>query len=454
MYSEATAIRVEDLGKQYSLFARPRDRLLQMLFRGRRQYFRMLDAVRNVSFSVQKGEVVGIVGHNGSGKSTLLQMICGTLTPTSGQIEVEGRISALLELGAGFNPEFTGRENIFLNAALLGMSRQHIEEKLDEIIVFSGIPDFIDRPVKTYSSGMVVRLAFAVATAVDPDIFVVDEALAVGDEAFQRKCFDRIHQMKERGATILFVSHAANTVVELCDRALLMDHGELLLDGRPGEVMTQYHKLLFARDGEKSVVREAIRRQAEKGVAVVSASGSHEAPPAIAPDVNVNGVEPEHPEDYLPSMQSEQVVSYPGGGAEILNPRLLDMSGYRVNRLYRGRHYVFAYELRVETDQEGVRCGMMIRTAKGLELAGRTSATDRDGLMLKAGKLCRIRYTFLCRMNPGLYYFNAGSSALHEGERVFLHRLVDAVMSRVEVESDDLRQGLVDLEIDPDIEIV
>lgn len=189
------AITVRNLGKCYRIYSRPQDRLKQAIFRGRRQYFREFWAVRNVSLDVRHGETVGIMGRNGCGKSTLLQMICGTLKPTSGAIQINGRIAALLELGAGLNPEFTGRDNIYTKAAILGLSREEIDARYDQIVAFSELGEFIDQPVKIYSSGMYVRLAFAVASSIEPDILVVDEALAVGDEAFQRKCFaDRSHQ--------------------------------------------------------------------------------------------------------------------------------------------------------------------------------------------------------------------------------------------------------------------
>lgn len=223
------AIRVNNLSKCYQLYNQPSDRLKQFLWRGKRQYFREFWALHDVSFEVGKGEVLGIIGRNGAGKSTLLQLLCGTLTPTSGNVEVHGRIAALLELGAGFNPEFTGRENIFMSAAILGLSPKEIEERYEDIVDFSGIRDFIDQPVKTYSSGMYVRLAFSVATSVNPDILIVDEALSVGDGEFSRKSFDRIMAMKARGTTILFCSHSIYQVEALCQRALWLDNGQIRL---------------------------------------------------------------------------------------------------------------------------------------------------------------------------------------------------------------------------------
>ena len=238
--SSEPAISVSHLSKFYQLYAQPSDRLKQFLWRGKRQYFREFWSLRDVSFDVAKGEVLGIIGRNGAGKSTLLQLLCGTLTPSSGHVKVQGRIAALLELGSGFNPEFTGRENVYLSASIMGLSRQEIEERFEEIVDFSGIGDFIDQPIKTYSSGMYVRLAFSVATSVNPDILVVDEALSVGDGEFARKSFDRIRAMKEAGKTILFCSHSLYQVEAFCDRVLWLDHGHIRLFGNPGEVVQNY----------------------------------------------------------------------------------------------------------------------------------------------------------------------------------------------------------------------
>ncbi|TRW92210.1 ABC transporter ATP-binding protein [Candidatus Methylobacter oryzae] len=241
----AVAIDVKHLSKCYQLYNQPHDRLKQFLWGGRRQYFREFWALKDVNFEVAKGEVLGIIGRNGAGKSTLLQLLCGTLTPSSGHVEVGGRITALLELGAGFNPEFTGRENVYLSASILGLSKQEIDERFEEIVEFSGIREFLDQPVKTYSSGMYVRLAFSVATSVDPDILIVDEALSVGDGEFARKSFDRIRSMKEAGKTILFCSHSLYQVEAFCDRALWLDHGQLMHFDEPQKVVQRYSKFLL-----------------------------------------------------------------------------------------------------------------------------------------------------------------------------------------------------------------
>jgi lipopolysaccharide transport system ATP-binding protein len=232
-------IEAQDLSKAYAIFKRPEDRLKQMLFRGRRRFYDEYWALRNVSLSVRRGETVGVIGRNGSGKSTFLQMVCGTLQPTSGRISVRGRIAALLELGAGFNPEFTGKENVYLAASILGLPSREIDRRYADIVDFAGIGDFIEHPVKLYSSGMYARLAFAVAAHVDADVLIVDEILSVGDAAFTQKCMRFIRRFREKG-TLFFVSHDTGQVVNLCDRVIWLDRGEVREIGPAKEVCRRY----------------------------------------------------------------------------------------------------------------------------------------------------------------------------------------------------------------------
>lgn len=238
------AILAHHLSKCYQLYAQPKDRLKQLIWGQRRQYYQALWALREIDLAIMPGEVIGIVGKNGSGKSTLLQLICGTLTPTSGKVQINGRLAALLELGAGFNPEFTGRENIWMNAAIIGLTQQEIADRIEQIIDFSEIRHFIDQPVKTYSSGMYVRLAFSIAISVDPDILIIDEALSVGDGAFARKSFNRIMQLRDSGKTILFCSHSLFQIESLCNRAFWINQGKLMAEGDVKQVVTAYQQFL------------------------------------------------------------------------------------------------------------------------------------------------------------------------------------------------------------------
>ena len=257
--SSDVAIKVSNVSKHYQVYEKPVDRIKQSLFRGKRQYYTEFRALNNISFEVNKGETVGIIGINGSGKSTLLQMICGTLTPTNGDINLNGRVAALLELGAGFNPEFTGRENVYMNATILGLCKHEIDIKYNDIVEFADIGEFIEQPVKTYSSGMYVRLAFAVIAHVEADILVIDEALSVGDAFFVQKCMRYLREFMKNG-TVIFVSHDTGAVVNLCDRVALIDHGKIVEIGEPKTVVGHYLAALYGKNQKVGGVIEDGRK--------------------------------------------------------------------------------------------------------------------------------------------------------------------------------------------------
>ncbi|HNW40152.1 MAG TPA: ABC transporter ATP-binding protein, partial [Candidatus Omnitrophota bacterium] len=251
--SSEVVLKIENIGKRYEIYNAPHHRLLQTLFRGRKQFYKEFWALRDVSFEVKRGECVGIIGRNGSGKSTLLQVVTGTLEPTLGKVEVRGRVSALLELGSGFNPEFTGRENVYVNGAILGLSKAEMDKKFDEIAAFADIGEFIEQPVKIYSSGMYVRLAFAIAINVDPDILIIDEALSVGDIRFQVKCYRKLEEFREKGKTIVFVSHSSTDVVRLCNRAIWLDSGSIRKSGISKNIVEEYHAWMVHDTGVQQV---------------------------------------------------------------------------------------------------------------------------------------------------------------------------------------------------------
>ncbi len=264
--SSEIAIRVSNLSKCYQIYDRPHHRLMQSIFR-RKKYFRDFWALRDVSLEVKRGEVLGIIGRNGAGKSTLLQAICGTATPTSGDVTVSGRVAALLELGAGFNPDFTGRENAFLNAAILGMTRDEIAARFDDIVAFAELDEFIDEPVKTYSSGMFMRLAFAVAIHVSPEILIIDEALSVGDVAFRNKCLERLQVLVGQGVTILFVTHDISTLQLLCSRVVWLEHGQIRGIGDPIRVSQDYYAdALGQKSAEVPVASILVQQETGKAV--------------------------------------------------------------------------------------------------------------------------------------------------------------------------------------------
>lgn len=426
--SDRPAIVIEDVTKIFSIFKRPTDRLLQMLSMGRRRYYETFVALNRIDVTIHRGETVGIVGPNGSGKSTLLQIIAGLLQPSGGRVSVSGRAAALLELGAGFNPEFTGRENIYLNASILGLSQAEIDSRYDDIVTFSGLGEFIDRPVATYSSGMYVRLAFSIAASVDPDILIVDEALAVGDEGFQRKCLARIEALRDRGTTILFVSHAMGMITQLCDRAVLMDRGEVLLVGEPKLVASNYYRLTHAPAVDRERVRSEIR----------SALAEEEA------EVHAGLDE---------TLMSQSRIEYESLGARILNPRIETVNGVRVNQLSRGRMYKVRYDVVFDRDCDEVRYATLFKTKTGVELAGRATHRLHDAMPCpRAGEHIELTFEFPCSFMPGTYFINVGVNGLVDGERQSLHRIMDAVMFQVLPDNDDSLVGLLDIGIIPSVD--
>lgn len=298
--SHNIAISLKGLSKTFYRYQRPVDRLL-LQFKGLARFARFdtISGLKPLDLTIRRGEVVGLVGRNGAGKSTLLQLVCNTLSPSSGELHVNGKIAALLELGSGFNPEFTGRENVYMSAAIAGLSRRQVQDKFEEIHRFSGIGDFIDQPVKTYSSGMYVRLAFAVATSVEPDILVVDEALSVGDGAFARKSFDRIMALRDSGATILFCSHSLYQVDTLCDRALWVEGGEVLADDIPSVVIPRYEQFLAGEDSSQREVRNSAAEEQRRPIPKGSAR-------LLATNITIDG---QTPSARHPAVSGESTLS-------------------------------------------------------------------------------------------------------------------------------------------------
>lgn len=441
------AISLRGVSKCFKRYQKPVDRLKDLLLPGKNRSTECW-AVRNIDLDIPKGQTFGIVGRNGSGKSTLLQIIVKTLMPTTGDVKVNGRVSALLELGSGFNPEFTGRQNVFFNGRLLGLSQSEIEEKFDSIAAFAEIGDFIEQPVKTYSSGMFVRLAFAVASSVDPDILVVDEALSVGDEAFQRKCYARIQSIQERGGTILFVSHSATSVIELCDTAVLMDRGEALLYANPKLVVSNYQKLLYAPPENVEGLRQQIRKL-----------HSDDASAQLDSSVSLNNLSTKQADLsclksplYDPNMVPKSTISYISLGAKIANPHVLTLSGERANILSRRQEYFYTYSVKFSEPARNVRFGMLIKTITGLEIGGAASHTPDNAIPhVEAGSVLQVKFRFSCFLQPGVYFLNAGVLGTIDEAEVFLHRCVDIAMFRVQQEKNMLETALIDFQTEASV---
>ncbi|MBA4749549.1 MAG: ABC transporter ATP-binding protein [Alphaproteobacteria bacterium] len=433
-----TVIKVNNLGKCYHVYDEPSHRLFQFFHRNKKLYHEFW-AVKDISFDVKAGETVGILGRNGGGKSTLLQLVCGTLNPTQGSIDTVGSIAALLELGSGMNPTFTGLENIVILSEIMGISKDHFEEILPRIIEFADIGEFINQPVKTYSSGMAVRLAFAVSVAREPNILVVDEALSVGDEAFRRKCFARIEKLRENGTTLLFVSHADSLVTQICDRALLLDGGELLQDGVPADVVRSYHRVLFSLPSKRQEIREAIK--SGEFVSTVKESSKEEAQ-------KQRHSESLELETYLDDFVSKSIVSYPVRGAEIVDPYLRNKKGKRVNQLVAFEEYEYTYKVKFTKDAAGVQFGMLIKDITGAQVGGSViPGFNEDRLEAKTGEVFEVVFNFKCPLNPGTYFLNAGVQGLidEDSENPYLHRLLDVVMFKVHSNGLDNGTGFVNV---------
>jgi len=429
----ATVIELKRIGKVYRVYNRQIDRIRDALFPASRVQYRKYHALVDVSLQVEQGQTVGIIGRNGSGKSTLLQVICGILQPSTGQLEVRGRISALLELGAGFNPEFTGRENVYFNGSILGLSREEIDDCFTDIESFAGIGEFIDRPVKTYSSGMYVRLAFAVAINVRPDILIVDEALSVGDTLFQARCFAKFREFQEQGVTILFVTHSMDLITKYCSRAFLLEKGHLLHKGPAKDVVDAYNRMLVEQSATEDACKEEERPlpereegQLDPAAALMAHQKKSEQEFQFNPDEN----------------------RYGNGKAEIIRVGIYDEEGNPRQTLHHGLVYDIVMEVVAREDLVNTILAYTIKDAKGFDLSGtNTFFHDIDTGRVQAGEVLRAVFRQRILLVAGSYLISFGCAAFEAGEYVVYDRRYD--LMTLDVVSTRQSVGL----FDPDVEI-
>ncbi|HXE76457.1 MAG TPA: ABC transporter ATP-binding protein [Candidatus Xenobia bacterium] len=397
------SIAARNLSKMYKIYARPADRLKEMLLRGRKVYHHPFWALRNLAFEVEPGTTLGVIGANGSGKSTLLQLLAGTLQPSTGSVEVEGRVAALLELGSGFNPEHTGRENAYLAAAIQGIPRDEMKERMALIERFAEIGEFIDQPVKTYSTGMFVRLAFAVAIHVDPDILLIDEVLAVGDAIFANRCVRRIQQLQQQGVTIVFVSHDVGAVKMLCNRALLLNQGELVVDGDPNTVVNRYQEIVMAR--ERSYEQH---------------SGAT-APLPVPEDLA---------EEELPPLTYSH--RHGDGAAEILKIQILNAQRQPIALLQSGQSVTVRVLVRFYQAHPDPVVGILIRNRLGVDVYGTNTELEKIKFgPCHPGEIVEVAYQFDCWLAPGEYTLTTAThtvdGASHDWlDDVLAFRVVDS----------------------------
>ncbi len=432
--SSETAIKLVDISKCYQTYSQPAYRLLQSLYGRRKKLYEEFWALRNIDLEVYRGETLGIIGKNGSGKSTLLQVVTGTMVPTAGSMETRGRISALLELGAGFNPEFTGIENARLNASILGIGRDEIDESIPAIIEFSELGDFINRPVKTYSSGMYVRLAFSVAISMNPEIFIIDEALAVGDVRFQRKCFRKLEAMRNKGITILFVTHAAQTVIGLCNRAIFLDDGKIAALGEPKQVVTQYLESLFSNDLEE----ESPPSPKEPDVMPVSRAADQSAPQLILdPDVDSCATRPTY---------NHTEYRWGDGRARIIDYLLLCEGQEVRHSVPRGSVVEVKIAIQYTQALDDVIYGLTVKTVDGTTVYGTNTRLQNIPVARKqAGEVTVISFKFAAHLMHAEYFLSLGI-AIDDADKdnLAIDRRYDLIHLRVTGKDDAF--GLASLE--------
>ena len=386
------AIEVENLTKKYNLYNSPKDRLKEALHPFRKKYHHDFYALKDVSFEIKKGETVGIIGNNGSGKSTLLKILTGVLTPSAGSYKVKGKVSSLLELGTGFNPELTGLENVYFNGTLLGFSKEEMNTKLDEILAFADIGEYINQPVKMYSSGMYVRLAFAVATSIDPEILIVDEALSVGYVYFQVKCFDRFEKLKKDNKTILFVSHDIGSIVKYCDKAILLNNGKVEMESEPVRCIEKYKESLSVIKRKRKIIKNDIVKNTNL-------------------EKNIN-------------RKNDISIEYGNMDAEIFSVEFKNYLNNETTQIMNGDIYTVNFKIVFNNDIINPIFGFFIRDLKGTEITGIN--TDNMGInngIFRKGDSYVVNFKQNMNLQQGDYFLSIGVSVINSGEIIALHRL-------------------------------
>lgn len=418
------AIRVNDVSKLYKLYDKPSDRFKEALGLSKEQKYKEHYALHNVSFDVKKGETVGIIGTNGSGKSTILKIITGVLNPTSGNVDIKGRISALLELGAGFNMEYTGLENVYLNGTMIGFTKEEIDAKLDDILSFADIGDFVYQPVKTYSSGMFVRLAFAVAINIDPEILIVDEALSVGDVFFQAKCYKKFEEFKKMGKTILMVSHDLGSIAKYCDKVILLNQGKKLEEGEPKKIVDMYKKLLVNQletNEEEKDSRSAESREMSM-ITQESNLGTWKSHFEINPNVNEYGT----------------------GVAKIIDFAIVDENGNYTNCIEKGTTFKIKSKVRFDENVQDPIFTYTFKNIQGVSITGTNTMFERVSIgNAKAGEVYVATFSQEMNLQGGEYLLSISCTGFANGAFTVHHRLYD-VMS-VTVISDKNTVGFYDM---------
>lgn len=419
MEERKAVIQVKGLEKAYKLYDKPSDRLKEALGLSRKKKYKEHYALKGVDLEIYKGETVGIIGTNGSGKSTILKIITGVLNPTSGTVKVDGRISALLELGAGFNMEYNGIENIYLNGTMMGFSKKEIDAKMDDILSFADIGEYVNQPVKTYSSGMFVRLAFAVAINIEPEILIVDEALSVGDVFFQAKCYHKFEEFKEMGKTIVFVSHDLSSISKYCDRVVLLNQGVKLGEGSPKEMIDAYKQVLVGQyplpenDGQNLLNDDDIE----------SVAASVNEKKEVNQDLSVN----------------PDLLEYGTRAAVIESYKITDDMGRDTGTVLKGKKCSISMTVHFEEDIEAPIFAFTIKNIKGVEITGTNTMVEKAFLeSVKAGAVMEITFTQEMNLQGGEYLLSLGVTGFEKEEFQVYHRLYDVMNMTVISDKDSV----------------
>ena len=421
-------IKVKHISKIYKLYDNPMDRLKEALKLTKKKKYTEYYALNDINFEVEKGSTVGLIGTNGAGKSTLLKIITGVLTPTSGEVEVQGKIAALLELGAGFNQEYTGIENIYLNGSMMGYTKEQMDERVNTITEFAGIGDFINQPVKTYSSGMFARLAFAVAINVDPDILIVDEALSVGDIYFQAKCFNKMNEIKAKGTTILLVTHDMGSVIKYCDKVVVLNKGNYLKEGKPKEMVDIYKKLLVNQYDDDDEIDEVIME-------------SEENPQ-------------EDKSNWKNQLKySEEKLVYGNNKASIVDFGIFDHKGKLSNMLLKKKDFTIRMRVEFHEDVENPIFAFTIKNVHGSDITGTNTMFEKKDIPLaRKGEIYEISFKQQMLLQGGEYLLSFGCTGFENGEFVVYHRLYDITNIAVISEQDTV--GVFDIDSKVDVKLV
>ena len=444
-------VLLENASKKYRLYKQKKDRAKEALHPFGKKFHKDFYAVKDLDLKVKKGEILGIIGRNGSGKSTLLKLIAGVITPTGGTVKTCGNVVPLLELGSGLNPEYSGLENIYFYSSILGFTRKEAEKRVKDIIDFADIGDFIYQPLKTYSSGMKARLAFAVSVNIDPDILILDEVLAVGDELFRRKSFAKMEEFFKVGKTILFVSHSANSIIELCTRAVLLDHGEILLDDAPKEVVRYYHQLLFSKfDQKQGVKNDILKYREQKEKQLINILGNKEqnkkknANEKIKEEYGKQNNKKQNAY-FIPNFVPKSTKVIRLADVDLYDFQILTKDGRKVNVLVVNEEYIFSYNIRFGVQVDNLRLGMSIRTEKGLVLSsslfpGKYKYYDKP---IHEGDVFIVKWKFKCLFQSQNYYLYTSISSFVDGKIQLLSAVSDALVFKVIITPGSKCYGMV-----------